>query len=129
MDEYLVLNITVSREFEPSWNAVAHSWSKAALPERNQHFFATLDFDNAQLVFQKVSEDTLAQISHLCFRSLALHLHQSSTYTLQPRVLAPAARPSPSNMISLSMYTLFFHPLLLSFILELNQRIRGPASC
>ncbi|KAJ7109393.1 oligosaccharyl transferase subunit OST3/OST6 family [Mycena epipterygia] len=42
------------KEFEPSWNAVAKAWSKTAPVHRNSHFFATLDFDDGQLVFQKL---------------------------------------------------------------------------
>ena len=42
------------REFEPSWNAVAKAWTKVARSDKDTHFFATLDFDNAPTVFQRV---------------------------------------------------------------------------
>jgi len=42
------------REFDPSYNAVAKAWSKVSQEHRDDHFFATLDFDNGQDVFQKV---------------------------------------------------------------------------
>ncbi|KAG5634644.1 hypothetical protein H0H81_001282, partial [Sphagnurus paluster] len=41
-------------EFEPSWNAVGQAWSKVSKEHRDEHFFATLDFDNGQTVFQKL---------------------------------------------------------------------------
>lgn len=41
-------------EFDPAFTAVAKSWATVGEPERNDHFWATLDFDNAQQVFQKV---------------------------------------------------------------------------
>ncbi|KAJ6596910.1 hypothetical protein DFH09DRAFT_1258647 [Mycena vulgaris] len=43
------------KEFNPSWNAVAKAWSKAPKAHRDNHFFATLDFDDGQTVFQKLS--------------------------------------------------------------------------
>jgi oligosaccharyltransferase complex subunit gamma len=42
------------REFDPSFNAVAKSWSTVPAATRDTHFFATLDFDNGQMVFQSV---------------------------------------------------------------------------
>ena len=45
------------REFGPSWDTVAKAWTKTPEGHRNSHFFATLDFDNAQSVFQRVSCD------------------------------------------------------------------------
>ncbi|THH16348.1 hypothetical protein EW146_g4281 [Bondarzewia mesenterica] len=42
------------KEFDPSWAAVAKAWSTAPRSERNQHFFATLDFDDGQQIFQKL---------------------------------------------------------------------------
>jgi oligosaccharyltransferase complex subunit gamma len=42
------------REFSPSWNIVAKSWSKTPQVHRDSHFFATLDFDDGQTVFQKL---------------------------------------------------------------------------
>lgn len=41
-------------EFEPSFTAVAKAWTKTAKDDRNSHFFATLDFDDAQMIFQQV---------------------------------------------------------------------------
>jgi oligosaccharyltransferase complex subunit gamma len=45
----------LSREFDPAFNAVAKAWSSVSATDRDQHFFATLDFDNAPSVFQKLS--------------------------------------------------------------------------
>jgi len=45
------------REFNPSWDTVAKAWTKSPTEHRNSHFFATMDFDNAQPVFQRVSFD------------------------------------------------------------------------
>lgn len=42
------------RDFDPSFNAVAKAWTKVPAAERDSHFFATADFDNAMGVFQKV---------------------------------------------------------------------------
>jgi oligosaccharyltransferase complex subunit gamma len=44
-----------SREFGPAWDTVAKAWTKTSAEHRNSHFFATIDFDNAQSVFQRVS--------------------------------------------------------------------------
>jgi oligosaccharyltransferase complex subunit gamma len=46
------------REFNPAWDTVAKAWTKAPTEHRNTHFFATIDFDNAQSVFQKVSHES-----------------------------------------------------------------------
>ncbi|KAF9500853.1 oligosaccharyl transferase subunit OST3/OST6 family [Pleurotus eryngii] len=42
------------KEFNPSWVEVAKAWTKAPKEHRDQHFFATLDFDNSQATFQKL---------------------------------------------------------------------------
>ncbi|KAG6818101.1 hypothetical protein H0H87_000005 [Tephrocybe sp. NHM501043] len=42
------------REFDPSWNAVAKAWATVPKAHRDEHFFATLDFDNGQTTFQKL---------------------------------------------------------------------------
>ncbi|KAF7304898.1 hypothetical protein MKEN_01204100 [Mycena kentingensis (nom. inval.)] len=42
------------KEFNPSWNAVAKAWTKVTPAERDNHFFATLDFDEGPAVFQKL---------------------------------------------------------------------------
>ncbi|TFK29952.1 dolichyl-diphosphooligosaccharide-protein glycotransferase [Coprinopsis marcescibilis] len=44
--------------FNPSWNEVAAAWNKVAAEPKGQHFFGTLDFDNAPNVFQKLSIST-----------------------------------------------------------------------
>ncbi|KZT09427.1 oligosaccharyl transferase subunit OST3/OST6 family [Laetiporus sulphureus 93-53] len=45
---------TPCKEFDPSFNAVAKAWSKVPAAERDQHFFATIDFDNGMTVFQQL---------------------------------------------------------------------------
>ncbi|ESK97005.1 dolichyl-diphosphooligosaccharide-protein glycotransferase [Moniliophthora roreri MCA 2997] len=42
------------KEFEPSWNAVAQAWSSTSKEHRDNHFFGTLDFDEAPSVFQQL---------------------------------------------------------------------------
>ncbi|KAI8998550.1 oligosaccharyl transferase subunit OST3/OST6 family [Trametes punicea] len=42
------------KEFDPAFNAVAKAWTKVPPAERDSHFFATVDFDNAMGVFQKL---------------------------------------------------------------------------
>ncbi|KAF8077932.1 oligosaccharyl transferase subunit OST3/OST6 family [Lyophyllum atratum] len=42
------------KEFDPSWNAVAEAWATVPKEHRNEHFFATLDFDDGQATFQKL---------------------------------------------------------------------------
>ncbi|KZV64920.1 dolichyl-diphosphooligosaccharide-protein glycotransferase [Peniophora sp. CONT] len=46
------------KEFDPSWRAVAKAWTSVSKAERNQHFFATADFDNTPEVFQKMGLQT-----------------------------------------------------------------------
>jgi oligosaccharyltransferase complex subunit gamma len=46
---------TPCREFNPSWLAVAKAWSKVSPSERDSHFLATVDFDDAQVVFQRMA--------------------------------------------------------------------------
>ncbi len=48
------LSHRVCREFDPSWVAVAKAWSKVPPSERDSHFFATIDFDDGQMIFQRV---------------------------------------------------------------------------
>ncbi|KAF8275003.1 oligosaccharyl transferase subunit OST3/OST6 family [Lactarius quietus] len=45
---------TPCREFEPSWLSVAKAWSKVSSSDRGSHFFATLDFDEGQTIFQRM---------------------------------------------------------------------------
>jgi len=40
--------------FEPAWKEVAAIWSKVPAQHRNEHFFATLDFDNGSQTFAKL---------------------------------------------------------------------------
>ncbi|KAF8636581.1 hypothetical protein AX17_003392 [Amanita inopinata Kibby_2008] len=42
------------REFDSSWNAVAAAWAHIPKEHRDNHFFATVDFDNGHTVFQKL---------------------------------------------------------------------------
>ncbi|KAF9053704.1 oligosaccharyl transferase subunit OST3/OST6 family [Hymenopellis radicata] len=42
------------REFDPSWNEVSKAWAGAPKEHRDSHFFATLDFDEGQAVFQSL---------------------------------------------------------------------------
>ncbi|KAG2157126.1 hypothetical protein DEU56DRAFT_763201 [Suillus clintonianus] len=42
------------KEFDPSFTAVAKAWATAPKEQRDQHFFATLDFDDGHAVFQKL---------------------------------------------------------------------------
>ncbi|KAF9454505.1 oligosaccharyl transferase subunit OST3/OST6 family, partial [Macrolepiota fuliginosa MF-IS2] len=42
------------KEFEPAWAAVAKAWTGVPQAQRDNHFFATLDFDDGPTVFQKL---------------------------------------------------------------------------
>ncbi|KAI0720999.1 oligosaccharyl transferase subunit OST3/OST6 family [Cerioporus squamosus] len=52
------------KEFDPSFNAVAKAWSQVPASERDTHFFATADFDNAMGTFQKLGMQT-APVLHV----------------------------------------------------------------
>ncbi|KAK1236532.1 oligosaccharyl transferase subunit ost3/OST6 [Marasmius sp. AFHP31] len=45
---------TPCKEFDPSWNVVAKAWASVPQEHRYDHFFATLDFDEAPTVFQQL---------------------------------------------------------------------------
>jgi len=40
--------------FDPSWTAVAKSWSRVPREQRDQHFFASLDFEDGSTIFQRL---------------------------------------------------------------------------
>ncbi|TCD71887.1 oligosaccharyl transferase subunit ost3/OST6 [Steccherinum ochraceum] len=42
------------KDFDPSFKEVGRAWSGVAAEQRDSHFFATLDFDHAMTVFQKL---------------------------------------------------------------------------
>ncbi|TFK76425.1 oligosaccharyl transferase subunit OST3/OST6 family [Pluteus cervinus] len=42
-------------EFNPAWQAVAKAWSTVDQAHKDNHFFGTIDFDDGQAVFQKLS--------------------------------------------------------------------------
>jgi oligosaccharyltransferase complex subunit gamma len=42
------------KEFDPSFHSVAKAWKRAPADKQQEHFFATLDFDEASSVFQKL---------------------------------------------------------------------------
>lgn len=52
------------KEFDPSWQAVARAWWTVPAPIRDSHFFATLDFDDVQVVFQKLGLAS-APVAHI----------------------------------------------------------------
>ncbi|KAH9901027.1 oligosaccharyl transferase subunit OST3/OST6 family [Cubamyces lactineus] len=52
------------KEFDPAFNAVAKAWTKVPVEDRDSHFFATVDFDNAMGVFQKLGLQT-APVVHI----------------------------------------------------------------
>ncbi|KAF9533002.1 oligosaccharyl transferase subunit OST3/OST6 family [Crepidotus variabilis] len=41
-------------QFDPQWKAVAKSWRGVPVKQRDEHFFATVDFDDAPTIFQKL---------------------------------------------------------------------------
>ncbi|PIL24082.1 transporter [Ganoderma sinense ZZ0214-1] len=45
---------TPCKEFDPSFSAVAKAWTHVPQAQRDTHFFATADFDNAMGTFQKL---------------------------------------------------------------------------
>ncbi|TBU65726.1 oligosaccharyl transferase subunit OST3/OST6 family [Dichomitus squalens] len=42
------------KEFDPSFTAVAKAWSQVPKPQRDNHFFATADFDDTMATFQRL---------------------------------------------------------------------------
>jgi len=52
------------REFDPSWNAVAKAWTYTSADTRNEHFFATLDFDEGTSVFQRLGIASAPVVFH-----------------------------------------------------------------
>ncbi|KAF8628358.1 hypothetical protein AX15_003893 [Amanita polypyramis BW_CC] len=46
------------REFDSRWKSVAAAWMRVPKEHHNNHFFATLDFDNGHAVFQKLGLST-----------------------------------------------------------------------
>ncbi|KAL1728711.1 hypothetical protein EV714DRAFT_252376 [Schizophyllum commune] len=42
------------REFDPAWNAVAKSWKSVPEEQRDEHFFAVIDFDENPATFTKL---------------------------------------------------------------------------
>ncbi len=51
--------LTLNREFDPSWTAVAKAWAAVSKEHRDTHFFGTLDFDDGQTVFSQVCSPSL----------------------------------------------------------------------
>ncbi|KIJ69370.1 hypothetical protein HYDPIDRAFT_145351 [Hydnomerulius pinastri MD-312] len=45
---------TPCKEFDPSFNAVAKAWSTAPQEHRDNHFFATAEFDESVKIFQRL---------------------------------------------------------------------------
>lgn len=45
---------TLCREFQPEWDLIARSWSKADQPDGIKMLFGTLDFNKGRDTFQKV---------------------------------------------------------------------------
>ena len=64
-----------ARQFAPSWDAVAKAWTRVNPEHRDSHFFATLDFDSAPAVFQKVLFPFPASLSSDSMSSWAFLLH------------------------------------------------------
>lgn len=69
------------RDFQPSWIGVAHAWATAPKEQRDQHFFATADFDEASSIFQQVRicyvptfSAALIYVSSLVYNQLLLFM-------------------------------------------------------
>lgn len=97
------------QQFDPSWNTVAKVWSKVPAEHRDNHFFATLDFDDGPTVFQKVCtyiHPSLSTSLILFGPSSALRQHPSSLFIPQQKDLANLLMVNyhPPNMISPSMW-------------------------
>jgi len=45
----------IASEFKPHFELAAKSWAKVDQDSKDQHFFATLDFDSARDTFRRVS--------------------------------------------------------------------------
>ncbi|KDR81638.1 hypothetical protein GALMADRAFT_239708 [Galerina marginata CBS 339.88] len=52
------------KEFNPSWGSVAKAWTGTAADQRNEHFFATLDFDDGSSVFQNLGISSAPIVYH-----------------------------------------------------------------
>lgn len=74
-------------EFAPSFTAVAQAWKKTTKEHRDSHFFATLDFDDAQVIFQQVGRgsnppiliDKLSARVNFCACGLCVSSYRRST--------------------------------------------------
>lgn len=42
------------REFQPEWELISRSWNKGSKPDDMKMLFATLDFSDGKMTFQKV---------------------------------------------------------------------------
>lgn len=52
----------VCSTFDKPYKEVAQSWKKVHKNQRDDHFFAQLDFDDGQAVFAKVSLSTIVPV-------------------------------------------------------------------
>ena len=57
--------------FGPSWTAVARSWSRTPQEQRDQHFFATLDFEDGSPIFQRVRSVSYPMYLHSITREFS----------------------------------------------------------
>ncbi|KAH9484269.1 Tumor suppressor candidate 3 [Psilocybe cubensis] len=52
------------KEFNPSWVSVAKAWATVPADKRNEHFFATIDFDDGTAVFQRLGLASAPVVYH-----------------------------------------------------------------
>jgi len=105
-----------ARQFAPSWDAVAKAWTTVNLENRDSHFFATLDFDDAPAVFQKVQFYLTDSLSPNFLSSSAFLRHPWSSRSAPPRATVQLTRPALKSTISQSTSSLLLplFPLITS---------------
>ena len=85
-----ILNTLRNREFDSSWKSVAAAWTRVPKEHYDNHFFATLDFDNGYTVFQKVLESLpTSDAWSETIPSLGYPMHLSFLYIPRQKALAP----------------------------------------
>lgn len=92
------------QQFDPSWNTVAKVWSKVPAEHRDNHFFATLDFDDGPTVFQKVCTYVHSSLStsHYSFFCPQLGLSSAPVVFVYPPAEGP--RKPANGKLSPSKY-------------------------
>lgn len=127
----------IASEFKPHFELAAKSWAKVEQDNRNQHFFATLDFDEARDVFRRVSSRSRGgrswKLTSVFLSSWDWCLHQLCICTLLPKAhagqqmakLNPKSSTSRRSTCHFSpsklMYSSYVHSVALMLNRSLNK--------